>query len=108
MVVVVYTGQQQLRVLIRMMGTDVETLSIAVDTVHAVCCIISASSLGPSPASSRNCSGSGSCGSMEIWVRAVYAMAASINALLICLGLQPLIRIIHLHARTHEHARPQN
>lgn len=49
MVVVVYTGQQQLRVLIRMMGTDVETLSMAVDTVHAVCCIISASSLGPSP-----------------------------------------------------------
>lgn len=43
---------------------------------------------------------------MEIWVRAVYVIAASINALLICLGLQSSIRIIHLHACTH--ARRQN
>lgn len=56
----------------------------------------------PPPRSSRNRSGSGSCGSMEIWVRAVYVIAASINALLICLGLQSSIRIIHLRA----HVRP--
>lgn len=36
---------------------------------------------------------------MEIWVHAVYVIVASINALLICLGLQSSIRIIHLHAR---------
>lgn len=64
--------------------------------------------------SSRNCSGSSSCRSMEIWVHAVYVIVASINALLICSGLQSSIRIIHLHARTHarsharSHARPQN
>lgn len=47
---------------------------------------------------------------MEIWVHAVYIIIASINALLICLGLQSSIRIIHLHARTHacSHAQPQN
>lgn len=38
---------------------------------------------------------------MEIWVHAVYVIVASINALLICSGLQSSIRIIHLHARTH-------
>lgn len=64
----------------------------------------------PSPISSRNWSGSGSCRSMEIWVRTVYVIVASINALLICSGLQPLIHIIHPHARpspnccfTHKH-----
>lgn len=35
---------------------------------------------------------------MEIWVRTVYVIVASINALLICSGLQPSIHIIHLHA----------
>lgn len=53
----------------------------------------------PTPISSRNLSGSGSCRSMEIWVRTVYVIAASINALLICLGLQPSIHIIHLHTQ---------
>lgn len=53
----------------------------------------------PSCFSSRNWSGSGSCRSMEIWVRTVYVIIASINALLICSGLQPSIDIIHPHAR---------
>lgn len=75
------------------------------DTVHvgghAVCCIISDFTFSPTPTSSRNCSGSGSCRSMEIRVHAVCVIAASINALLICLGLQSSICIIHLHARMH-------
>lgn len=76
------------------------------------CCLLYNISLHfvPHPLSSRNCSGSSSCRSMEIWVHAVYVIVASINALLICSGLQSSIRIIHLHALTHarSHARPQN
>lgn len=75
---------------------------------RAVCCIISALTFCPTPTSSRNCSGSGSCRSMEIWVRAVYVIAASINALLICLGLQSSIRIIHLHAGKTDASRRKN
>lgn len=59
---------------------------------------LSLSPLPPPPISSRNWSGSGSCRSMEIWVHTVYVIVASINALLICSGLQPSIHIIHLHA----------
>lgn len=68
-------------------------------------CMLSALSLPvslstpPFPISSRNWSGSGSCRSMEIWVRTVYVIVASINALLICSGLQPSIHVIHPHAR---------
>lgn len=64
----------------------------------------------PPSVSSRNWSGSGSCRSMEIWVRTVYVIVASINALLICSGLQPSIHIIHTHTQcyanihTHTHA----
>lgn len=88
---------------------DTEDAVHAVHDVHAVCCIISAFALSPTPLSSRNCSGSSSGRSMEIWVHAVYVIVASINALLICSGLQSSIRIIHLHARKHarSHARPQ-
>lgn len=72
-----------------------------------LCCILSAlspfpSPLSPTPISSRNWSGSGSCRSMEIWVRTVYVIVASINALLICSGLQPSIHIIHPHAHMAE------
>lgn len=73
------------------------------------CCLLYNISLHfvPHPLSSRNCSGSSSGRSMEIWVHAVYVIVASINALLICSGLQSSIRIVHLHARTHAntHAR---
>lgn len=62
----------------------------------------------PSSIFSRNRSGSGSCRSMEIWVCSVYVIVASINALLICLGLQPSIHVIHPLTRpncriTHTH-----
>lgn len=69
----------------------------------------SSSSCSPPSVSSRNWSGSGSCRSMEIWVRTVYVIVASINALLICSGLQPSIHIIHTHTQcytnrhTHTH-----
>lgn len=89
-----------------------EPASLSPSLLCAVSSLSISLSTPPSSISSRNWSGSGSCRSMEIWVRTVYVIIASINALLICLGLQPSIHIVHPHARpspnccfTHTRAR---
>lgn len=93
--------------------SDTASLSLS---LSIVCCQLSRPTT-PSPVSSRNRSGSGSCRSMEISVHTVYVIVASINALLICSGLQPSIHVIHprtrpspncccfTHNNTHTHFR---
>lgn len=85
---------------------------VSLSVVYCQLSLAPSLSTPPSSISSRNWSGSGSCRSMKIWVRTVYVIVASINALLICSGLQPSIHIIHPHARpspncysTHTHTQ---
>lgn len=82
-------------------SSRVITVSIATVNQLTWLCSASASTARPTSVSSRNWSGSGSCRSMEIWVRTV--IVASINALLIYPGLQPSICIVHTHLHMHRH-----